>query len=835
MSQRSKAKVNKKRSSGIGTPNTDGKPGSRLCKDTKLPLYNKTVTLGTGSADIPTDTGDDIDVGTDPAAPATSPVTGVVTDPDDSRLKCPCNLSDRTSSYVVCTGCLQEWHQNCVNLIGITPGAILKLRSWLCPRCHVSPYSPTSTPPPCDDPIKEFFSRIEDIKKCNEELKGSTSQVEWFNLHVKKLILDDAKFVDYSSKIDSLVTVINVLNKKLVDVQVSNYSEDVIAKSISDITEKVASANLNDELATSLKSSEKAIQDLSDQITDLQAESKLPDMINAIQAKLDNHYNQVSSPCPMSAKLDTLMSSISLKLEAVQNNEQKLFEELEHIKASICLPAVLPDLPNTSILSHQVHQSEPVPPSPPRVPHQPTSHLLKSFIDSADLLKSLHHLVDTHQALQDLSNRKVAYFGEFTYKYGKISHSPKSMPKEIQDVVDIIHTKFPKSMRINSCLINIYDNGTQHIPRHSDDEPDIAPESDIFTLSLGATRSLVFSSLNDSDAENIEIRLEDNSLLSFSRSSQVDWAHSIPVDSSVVEKRVSFTFRCLSPHNRNSVVIIGDSNCRELLFGTGKGKLGAWMPGRSIEAKRISDIPSPNNLGPYRNFIIHVGVNDVNFRKDSDETLVALYESKCRSILKVYPHSRLVISLLPPTKSFELNRACSDLNSRLVRMVMKLKSVGNVEIVEHHYLLDSRGFLDPTLGRHVFDQRLGVFTPKHTDAVHLGKEGIRLLVRAFKGKIIQNYKNQVGSSRPMSGGRNSQRPPQPAWRHTSPHQHPCLSADQQWSWPPLPSQPCPPPFPSLGFPPRAPAPGYVRDDQSKALVGPNASTNPTSANGGQHR
>ena len=416
------------------------------------------------------------------------------------------------------------------------------------------------------------------------------------------------------------------------------------------------------------------------------------------------------------------------------------------------------------------------------------------------------------------------------------------MPKPILDVVELIHDKFPNSMKPNTCLINVYDSGTQHIPRHSDNEPEIAPESDIFTLTLGATRSLVFSSLIVTNADSVSIPLKDNSLLSFSRSSQADWAHSIPPDSSIKEKRISFTFRCLSPHNRNSVLVIGDSNTRDLSFGSGKGKMGVWMPGKRIEAKRIENIPSPDSLAPYSNFIVHVGVNDINFRKETDDTLASLYESKCRAILDVYPECRLFVSLLPPTKSFELNKACSGFNICLGKMVMNLKSLGKVDIIEHHYLLDSHGYLDPTLGRHVFDQRIGVLTPKHADAVHLGKEGIRLLVRAFKGKIIPNYKNRVGSSQPMPGRRNSQRPPQPAGRPFSPHQHPCLAPDQQWSWPPLPPSPFPPPFPSLGFPPRPPpfprshSPPRrrsVRDDRPKALVGPNASTNSSSANDGQ--
>ena len=54
--------------------------------------------------------------------------------------KCPCGLSDRTSSYITCANCSQDWHNKCCNLKGVTAGAIKKLDEWECPRCYVCPH-----------------------------------------------------------------------------------------------------------------------------------------------------------------------------------------------------------------------------------------------------------------------------------------------------------------------------------------------------------------------------------------------------------------------------------------------------------------------------------------------------------------------------------------------------------------------------------------------------------------------------------------------------------------------------------------------------------------------
>ena len=97
------------------------------------------------------------------------------------------------------------------------------------------------------------------------------------------------------------------------------------------------------------------------------------------------------------------------------------------------------------------------------------------------------------ESVVKVGNRKVLYFGEYSYKYSNTEHRPSPLPDVIQKVVDKIHLDFPSSEKINSCLITKYTDGSSTCPPHSNDEPFISPASDIFTISMGAERTMKFS------------------------------------------------------------------------------------------------------------------------------------------------------------------------------------------------------------------------------------------------------------------------------------------------------------------------------------------------------
>ena len=83
------------------------------------------------------------------------------------------------------------------------------------------------------------------------------------------------------------------------------------------------------------------------------------------------------------------------------------------------------------------------------------------------------------------------------------------MPDVIQEVIDIIHDKFPSNSKLNSCLVTKYENGSCTCPPHGDNEPFISPGSDIFTFSIGVSRTMKFESCSDhANQINESVKLE---------------------------------------------------------------------------------------------------------------------------------------------------------------------------------------------------------------------------------------------------------------------------------------------------------------------------------------
>ena len=162
----------------------------------------------------------------------------------------------------------------------------------------------------------------------------------------------------------------------------------------------------------------------------------------------------------------------------------------------------------------------------------------------------------------------------------------------------------------------------------------------------------------NSGSKTEEVSMEDGSVLVTSRRAQDFWMYNVEQDAGSEVPSVSYTltFRHVAPHFINSTVIVGDSNTRFMSFGEGRGKFGVWLPGKRIEAFCIEDIPNPAEIGPYRNIVLHVGVNNIKRRdRRSNISLANEFDTKCKDILEIYPRSRIYLSLLLPTKLDSMN------------------------------------------------------------------------------------------------------------------------------------------------------------------------------------
>ena len=228
--------------------------------------------------------------------------------------------------------------------------------------------------------------------------------------------------------------------------------------------------------------------------------------------------------------------------------------------------------------------------------------------------------------------------------------------------------------------------------------------------------------------------MDDGSVLVTTRRAQDFWTYNVEKDAGIETSNVSYTltFRHVAPHFINSTVIIGDSNTRFMSFGEGRGRFGVWLPGKRLEAFCIEDIPNPVEIGPYRNIVLHVGVNNIKRRdRRSNTSLANELDNKCKEILELYPRSRIYLSLLLPTKLESLNYRAKELNNMLIEIS---HSNRNVFIIEHlrSLLCNSSGFLKPGMGR--FDK--GKNVPLDSDSLHLGIRGIRILAKTIKEAIL---------------------------------------------------------------------------------------------------
>ncbi|MGC1927444.1 MAG: alpha-ketoglutarate-dependent dioxygenase AlkB [Candidatus Nitrosopolaris sp.] len=98
--------------------------------------------------------------------------------------------------------------------------------------------------------------------------------------------------------------------------------------------------------------------------------------------------------------------------------------------------------------------------------------------------------------------------------------------------------------KFNSCLLNLYHNGSEGIAWHSDDEKSLEKNSTIASLSLGAERK--FSFKHKQTKQTISLVLEHGSLLIMEDATQTYWLHSLPKSKKITGPRINLTFRTMA-------------------------------------------------------------------------------------------------------------------------------------------------------------------------------------------------------------------------------------------------------------------------------------------------
>lgn len=144
--------------------------------------------------------------------------------------------------------------------------------------------------------------------------------------------------------------------------------------------------------------------------------------------------------------------------------------------------------------------------------------------------------------------RKVVWYGDDFYHYhysgmAKQSHLWHPLLLSLKQQIEHI-----TGHQFNSCLANLYEDGTQAMGWHSDDEPAlIGPQGEtvIASVSLGATRKFRFK--HKTGAEQVDLMLHSGQLIVMRGKTQRYWKHALTKSMKVTEPRINLTFRYFYP------------------------------------------------------------------------------------------------------------------------------------------------------------------------------------------------------------------------------------------------------------------------------------------------
>ena len=142
-----------------------------------------------------------------------------------------------------------------------------------------------------------------------------------------------------------------------------------------------------------------------------------------------------------------------------------------------------------------------------------------------------------------ITKRKVAWYGDenFSYTYSGATKQALSWTPELLELKKIAEEKTEATY--NSCLLNLYHDGSEGMAYHSDDEKTLGKHSAIASMSFGAERKFLFR--HKKTKERIDVFLEAGSLLVMKGETQVNWLHRLPPTKRVHRPRVNLTFRLM--------------------------------------------------------------------------------------------------------------------------------------------------------------------------------------------------------------------------------------------------------------------------------------------------
>lgn len=143
-----------------------------------------------------------------------------------------------------------------------------------------------------------------------------------------------------------------------------------------------------------------------------------------------------------------------------------------------------------------------------------------------------------------VTKRKVAWYAEEAFEYSYSNTTKVALPftKELLALKELVEKETNETY--NSCLLNLYHDGSEGMAWHSDGEKDLKKNGAIASLTFGAERKFGFK--HKQTKEVVSLILQHGSLLVMKDETQTHWLHRLPPTKKVHKPRINLTFRTIT-------------------------------------------------------------------------------------------------------------------------------------------------------------------------------------------------------------------------------------------------------------------------------------------------
>ena len=134
------------------------------------------------------------------------------------------------------------------------------------------------------------------------------------------------------------------------------------------------------------------------------------------------------------------------------------------------------------------------------------------------------------------------------YRYSGVSHVGSGWSSELLAIKGRVEEA--SGTFFNGVLLNLYRDGNDSMGRHADNEPELAENPLVASVSLGATRTFVLR--HRAGKESLHLDLAHGSLLIMGGTLQHHWVHELPKTRHPAGERINLTFRRFVPLKASS-------------------------------------------------------------------------------------------------------------------------------------------------------------------------------------------------------------------------------------------------------------------------------------------